>query len=760
MRLSGRFHLWPPPYPRIGERQEQLARYRLRLLCRGFTVGARLWAAEFRTSEAAGCRSTNAAAGPASSAQANCVCQTRPVRHCREDREADVSDQRSDGFRNPYEAIMRTPKSVRFEALNPESRIQNYANPEPIQNQTPPRYPHNNLHNSLDSVDTDRHVDVDGCVDIDGISCGSPTCTSSCSTLCTFISSSSSNTCRTPVNLNCKIESSKTTSSTVIPKPSLPSTLSSSPSLSAVTRGLTSWFSYSLYHFFLVMCIFTSVQAQSSKDSSRLYETLLSDYNKLVRPVYNNTDTLVVYFKLKLSQLLDVHEKNQIMTTNVWLHHTWRDQKLTWDPDEYGGVKQLYVPVDLIWLPDIVLYNNADGNYQVSIMHKAKLNYDGTVEWSPPAIYKSMCQIDVEWFPLDVQTCEMKFGSWTYGGFEVDLKHKDEHLQREEQIRVQGIDGEYNETVWVVDQGIDLSDYYPSVEWDILSVPAKRHEKRYPCCESPFIDLTYEIHLRRKTLFYTVNLMIPCVGISALTALVFYLPSDGGEKISLCISVLISLTVFFLLLVEIIPSTSLVIPLIGKYLLFTMVLVTLSVIVTVITLNVHYRQPSTHKMGRFVRWLFIETLPYYLFMRRPAQIYENTSPPQEFSPIAMQLVTGGNSSRKSTRPSLYSRPSILLEHGDHLQVHRPSDTHPALISRTGSVQEQKTPMKSAVESVSFIADHFRKEEEDQQVIEDWKYVSVVMDRIFLILFTFGCLIGTVHIIFRAPTIWSDQQAIA
>ena len=123
---------------------------------------------------------------------------------------------------------------------------------------------------------------------------------------------------------------------------------------------------------------------------------------------------------------------------------------------------------------------------------------------------------------------------------------------------------------------------------------------RYPCCDSPFIDITYEIHLRRKTLFYTVNLIFPSVGISFLTALVFYLPSDSGEKISLCISILISLTVFFLLLgqfyykpahlinvyvtVEIIPSTSLVIPLIGKYLLFTMVLVTLSVVVTVVTL--------------------------------------------------------------------------------------------------------------------------------------------------------------------------------
>ncbi|KAH7684640.1 nicotinic acetylcholine receptor alpha subunit 63a, partial [Aphelenchoides avenae] len=327
----------------------------------------------------------------------------------------------------------------------------------------------------------------------------------------------------------------------------------------------------------------------------------------------------------------------------------WTDDKLKWDPAHYGGVDVLYVPSDMIWLPDIVLYNNADGNYQVTIMTKAKISYNGTVDWSPPAIYKSMCQIDVEWFPFDAQTCEMKFGSWTYGGLEVDLKHKDEHLQREEQKLVPGVDGEYYETVWVVDEGwdcwlllslhiafvgIDLSDYYPSVEWDILKVPAERHEKRYPCCDSPFIDLTYEINLRRKTLFYTVNLIIPCVGISFLTALVFYLPSDGGEKISLCISILISLTVFFLLLVEIIPSTSLVIPLIGKYLLFTMVLVTLSVIVTVVTLNVHYRAPSTHKMSAWTRRIFIDFLPKVLGMRRPGSIQDGSTSKDSTSSLA------------------------------------------------------------------------------------------------------------------------------
>ncbi|KAI1712800.1 neurotransmitter-gated ion-channel ligand binding domain-containing protein [Ditylenchus destructor] len=529
-----------------------------------------------------------------------------------------------------------------------------------------------------------------------------------------------------------------------------------------------------LIFVFISLTFAHSTAAVANKDAARLFEDLLADYNKLVRPVENNTATLVVKFKLKLSQLLDVHEKNQIMTTNVWLQHSWTDHKLRWEPREYGGVDVLYVPSEMIWLPDIVLYNNADGNYQVTIMTKAKLTYNGTVEWSPPAIYKSMCQIDVEWFPFDAQTCEMKFGSWTYGGLEVDLKHKDEHLQREEQESVLGIEGEYLETIWVVNEGIDLSDYYPSVEWDILRVPGKRHEKRYPCCESPFIDLTYEIYLRRKTLFYTVNLMIPCVGISFLTALVFYLPSDGGEKISLCISILISLTVFFLLLVEIIPSTSLVIPLIGKYLLFTMVLVTLSVIVTVITLNVHYRAPSTHKMSSWMRRFFIETLPTYLLMRRPQRLHgRDVSPKGSTSSLTMQLMPvvtrpkrdmGSFSVKRERNPSTFleqtdfhSRGSVLASGPGIRVTERGSICHR---DRAESFQGERTPIRSAVDSVTYIADHFRSCEDDQQIIEDWKYVSVVMDRIFLILFTLVCLFGTAQIIFRAPTIYDSTPALA
>lgn len=60
-----------------------------------------------------------------------------------------------------------------------------------------------------------------------------------------------------------------------------------------------------------------------------------------------------------------------------------------------------------------------------------------------------------------------------------------------------------------------------------------RNEKFYTCCDEPYLDITFNITMRRKTLFYTVNLIIPCMGISFLTVLVFYLPSDSGEKVSL-----------------------------------------------------------------------------------------------------------------------------------------------------------------------------------------------------------------------------------
>lgn len=55
----------------------------------------------------------------------------------------------------------------------------------------------------------------------------------------------------------------------------------------------------------------------------------------------------------------------------------------------------------------------------MTLATKATIYSEGLVEWKPPAIYKSSCEIDVEYFPFDEQTCVLKFGSWTYDGFKV-----------------------------------------------------------------------------------------------------------------------------------------------------------------------------------------------------------------------------------------------------------------------------------------------------------------------------------------------------
>ncbi|VBB31984.1 unnamed protein product [Acanthocheilonema viteae] len=355
-----------------------------------------------------------------------------------------------------------------------------------------------------------------------------------------------------------------------------------------------------------------------NEDAKRLYDDLMVNYNKHRRPAPEPNKPITIKLKLRLSQIIDVHEIDQIMTCSIWLKQVWIDKKLSWNPHIYGGVSVLYVPYEMIWVPDIVLYNNADSNYNITISTKATLHYDGQVTWEPPAIFKTLCQIDVRWFPFDEQKCHFKFGSWTYTENLLNLELLDGKARYELEMNENG----ELDNVTIVEEGIDLSDYYPSVEWDIMSRVAKRHTKNYlTCCsDGTYVDIMFYLELRRKPLFYTVNLVFPCVGISFLTIVAFYLPSRSGEKVTFCILTLVALTVFYLLLKDIIPATSIALPLIGKYLLFTMIMVSLSVLVTVISLNLHFRRPTTHQMPDWIKWLFLRILPKILFMRRPIMI--------------------------------------------------------------------------------------------------------------------------------------------
>jgi nicotinic acetylcholine receptor, invertebrate len=143
-------------------------------------------------------------------------------------------------------------------------------------------------------------------------------------------------------------------------------------------------------------------------------------------------------------------------------------------------------------------------------------------------IYKSYCAINIEYYPFDIQDCYMKFGCWSFDGSIVDLEHININNSIQEPTTEVPKDGRPKK-LYTVETGIDMSDYYESVEWDVLSILAQKNIKFYECCPEPYYDIYFNITIRRKTLFYTVNLIIPCVNISFLSVLVFYLPSDSGN---------------------------------------------------------------------------------------------------------------------------------------------------------------------------------------------------------------------------------------
>lgn len=64
-------------------------------------------------------------------------------------------------------------------------------------------------------------------------------------------------------------------------------------------------------------------------------------------------------------------------------------------------------------------------------------------------------------------------------------------------------------------------------------MPGQRNEIYYNCCPEPYIDITFAILIRRKTLYYFFNLIVPCVLIASMALLGFTLPPDSGEKLSL-----------------------------------------------------------------------------------------------------------------------------------------------------------------------------------------------------------------------------------
>ncbi|KAE9418013.1 hypothetical protein Angca_007400, partial [Angiostrongylus cantonensis] len=406
--------------------------------------------------------------------------------------------------------------------------------------------------------------------------------------------------------------------------------------------------------------------------------------------VFDFVDQEKVAFSLALVLLINVDEKNQIMHTNVWPTMRWNDYQMRWDPRMYGNIEgdlppcdyfdtrmvevleTIRVPPDKVWLPDIVLFNNADGNYLVSFYSNVVVEHTGEMLWVPPAVYKSSCIIDVEYFPFDEQVCALTFGSWTFKKDEVQISY----LLGKRQV--------------------ELNDYSFSGIWDVMEVPGLLIENRS--------KISYQIRIRRKTLFYTVILIMPTVLMAFLSMMVFYLPCEASEKITLAISILLALVVFLLLVSK----------------------------VTVVIINVYFRGPATHTMPNW-------HLPVLLMMRRP-----------ESTERELKRTREKKMERKIARGILHGLSSVKSDGSGEVEV---TNTH------DGSDLSKEA--NQAIEAIEYITNHLTRDNNYKRQCDEWKYVSMVLDRLLLYVFFAATTGGTVGVLFSAPNVFEyvDQAGV-
>ncbi|XP_025136535.1 acetylcholine receptor subunit epsilon isoform X4 [Bubalus bubalis] len=373
------------------------------------------------------------------------------------------------------------------------------------------------------------------------------------------------------------------------------------------------------------------------------------------------------------------------------------------------------------------------------------------MSWLPPAIYRSTCAVEVTYFPFDWQNCSLVFRSQTYNAEEVEF--------------VFAVDDE-GRTINKID--IDTEAYTENGEWAIDFCPGviRRHDGDSAGGPGE-TDVIYSLIIRRKPLFYVINIIVPCVLISGLVLLAYFLPAQaGGQKCTVSINVLLAQTVFLFLIAQKTPETSLSVPLLGRelgvpfmvatgraragrktrpgggpsgpagrssstpaerYLIFVMVVATLIVMNCVIVLNVSLRTPTTHAMSPRLRHVLLELLPQLLGSGAPPEIPRAASPPRRASSLGLLL-------RAEELILKKPRSELVFEQ----QRHRHGTWTATLCQNLGAAAPE---IRCCVDAVNFVASSTRDQEATGEEVSDWVRMGKALDSICfwaaLVLFLVG-----------------------
>ncbi|KAL3842254.1 hypothetical protein ACJMK2_020288 [Sinanodonta woodiana] len=273
----------------------------------------------------------------------------------------------------------------------------------------------------------------------------------------------------------------------------------------AIRGGTIFGFSFSLRCVAVVSFILC---VHGSEIERKLLGYLFRNYNRDVRPVVNVTQAIEVRVEITPIMLVDMNVIDQVLTMDVWFTLDWKDAILKWDPEMFDNQRSLVIPARKIWQPDIALFNNAAENKRHLTRGESGdtcvVNNDGTVFCVWPIRLKSQCPMSSS--PEESsRMCNMKFASWGHNGFQINTV-----LRSEE---------------------IDQTQYVPNGIWNIEHINATRSETYYPCCQEPFLDITYTFILSKINngtgMPFSIAVLLLVVPFQ------FLLPPESNQRITL-----------------------------------------------------------------------------------------------------------------------------------------------------------------------------------------------------------------------------------
>ena len=271
----------------------------------------------------------------------------------------------------------------------------------------------------------------------------------------------------------------------------------------------------------------SSVVGTTYQDVFAIESELLVNYSTNILPVKTQTDTIYVDLTVYLQSISELNEISGQVTTTMGFSMNWNDSQLTWNPMKYGDVLKITLRASQIWTPDLLLANARMTVENVGENSKLTVNHNGTVTWVFMDVFYTVCDIDVTYFPFDIQICHARFITWLYGS--------------QMQFRVSKPE-------------VDLFFFTGHGVFHLLKTDV--NASFYASNESYAHALTVTLYLQRLPLFYAINLLAPILLLVLLNSTVFLLPVESGERVGFSVTILLSITVYMTIVADTLPDTS------------------------------------------------------------------------------------------------------------------------------------------------------------------------------------------------------------